>query len=301
MSRDSRSTYYLATLLSHFTPLYNRGVLINNACLTQVNTGPLAVVTLNCPASNNRIDQTLAAEIRQVCREVREDSAVNLVLFTGSGDCFSVGRLPVPPEVLTGDVITGEVITGSPAYHQQWITGLRVADSVAELPVPVVMALNGDALDQGLELALAGDIRVADENGRFGLTDLASGGFPGGFPWDGGTQRLPRLVGPAWAQDLILTGRVLGAYQALELGLVNRVTPPGQSFAEARELAEQILRGGPLAARYVKEAVHQGMDLALPQGLALEADLNIILQSTRDRAEGLASFAEKRPPRYSGE
>ncbi len=81
---------------------------------------------------------------------------------------------------------------------------------------------------------------------------------------------------------------------------MNRVTPPGQALAEARELAEQILRGGPLAARYVKEAVYQGMDLALPQGLALEADLNLILQSTRDRAEGLASFAEKRPPRYSG-
>ena len=253
------------------------------------------MVTLNCPASNNRIDQTLAAEIRQVCREIREDSDVNLVLFTGSGDCFSTGRLPV-----SSDVTTGEVITRPPACHQQWIAGLRVADSVANLPVPVVMALNGDALDHGLELALAGDIRLADEKARLGLTDLASGGFPGGFPWDGGTQRLPRLVGPAWAQDLILTGRVLGAHEALELGLVNRVTAPGQVLAEARELAEQILRGGPLAARYVKEAVYQGMDLSLPQGLELEADLNIILQSTRDRAEGLASFAEKRPPRYSG-
>ena len=248
------------------------------------------MVTLNCPASNNRIDQTLAAEIRQVCREIGENPDVNLVLFTGSGDCFSAGRLPLPPEVKTSP----------PAYLQQWIADLRVADSVAELPVPVVMALNGDALDHGLELALAGDIRLADENARFGLTDLASGGVLGGFPWDGGTQRLPRLVGPAWAQDLILTGRLLDAREALELGLVNRVTPPGQALAEARELAEQILRGGPIAARYVKEAICQGMGLALPQGLALEADLNIILQSTRDRAEGLASFAEKRPPRYSG-
>ena len=249
----------------------------------------MAVVTLNCPASNNQIDQTLAAAIRQVCREIREDSGVNLALFTGSGDCFSAGRLPVPPPVHS------DVISGPSPYYQQWIAGLRVADSVAELPMPVVMALNGDALDHGLELAMAGDIRLADENARFGLTGLASGGFP----WDGGTQRLPWLVGPAWAQDLILTGRVLGAHQALELGLVNRVTPPGQALSEARELAEQILSGGPLAARYVKEAVYQGMDLALSQGLALEADLNIILQSTRDRAEGLASFAEKRPPRYS--
>ena len=250
----------------------------------------MAVVTLDCPASNNRIDQTLANAIRQVCRAIREDSDVNLALFTGSGNCFSAGRLPVPPP------IPPETRTGLAAYHQQWIATLRIADSVAGLPVPVVMAINGDALDQGLELAMAGDLRLADENASFGLTDLALGGFP----WDGGTQRLPRLVGPAWAQDLILTGRVLGARQALELGLVNRVTPPGQTLAEARELAEQILGGGPLAARYVKETVYQGMDLALPQGLALEADLNIILQSTRDRVEGLASFAEKRTPRYSG-
>ena len=225
-----------------------------------------------------------------VCREIREDSGVNLVLFTGSGDCFSKGRLSPPTETITASV----------AQQQQWIANLRVADSVAGLPMPVVMALNGDALDQGLELALAGDIRLADEKARFGLTGLASGGLPGSLPWDGGTQRLPRLVGPAWAQDLILTGRVLGAREALELGLVNRVTAPGQALAEARELAEQILRGGPLAARYVKETVYQGMDLTLSQGLVLEADLNIILQSTQDRAEGLASFAEKRPPRYSG-
>ena len=253
----------------------------------------MALVTLNCPASDNRIDQALAAEIRQVCQEIRENSAVNLVLLTGSGDSFCSGRSPVPPEAV--EVVTG-VMTGSPAERQRWIGGLRVADSVAGLPVPVVVALNGDALDHGLELALAGDIRLADENARFGLTGLASVGLP----WDGGTQRLPRLVGLAWAQDLLLTGRVLDAGEALELGLVNRVTPSGQVLAEARELAEQILQGGPIAARYVKEAVYQGTELALPQGLALEADLNIILQSTQDRAEGLASFAEKRPPRYSG-
>ena len=245
---------------------------------------------MNCPASNNRINQSLAAEIRLVCQEIREDSAVNLVLLTGSGGCFSSGRLPVPAEVVNG------VMTGTATDRQRWIAGLRVADSVAGLPVPVVVALNGDALDHGLELALAGDIRLADENARFGMTDLVSGGFP----WDGGTQRLLRLVGLAWAQDLLLTGRVLDAGEALELGLVNRVTPTGQVLAEARELAEQILRGGSIAARYVKEAVYQGRNLALPQGLALEADLNIILQSSQDRAEGLASFAEKRPPRYSG-
>ena len=219
MSRDGRSTYHLAVLLSGFARGLHGGALISYVCLTHVTTGPLAVITLNCPASNNRIDQAMAAEIRQVCQEIQEDSAVNLVVFTGSRGLFLLGPVAVPAEGVN------EVMTGSPADRQRWIASLRVADSVAGLPVPVVVALNGDALDHGLELALAGDIRLADENARFGLTDLVSGGFP----WDGGTQRLPRLVGLAWAQDLLLTGRVLDAGEALELGLVNRVTPPRQA------------------------------------------------------------------------
>lgn len=121
-----------------------------------------------------------------------------------------------------------------------------------------------------------------------------------GFPWDGGTQRLPRLVGPAWAQDMILTSRILDAAQALALGLVNRVVPAGQLMVEARRWADAILTGGPIAARYAKEAVRKGMDLSLTQGLALEADLNVILQSTQDRAEGIQAFLQRRAARFTG-
>lgn len=163
--------------------------------------------------------------------------------------------------------------------------------------MPVIVAVNGDAIDHGLELALAGDLRIAAANAKLGLTDLVQGSFP----WDGGTQRLPRLVGPAWAQDLILTSRVIDAAQALALGLVNRVVAEDELMAEARNLAGLVARGGPIAARYAKEAVLKGMGLSLEQGLRLEADLNIILQSTADRAEGLQSFLQRRNARFRGQ
>ena len=181
--------------------------------------------------------------------------------------------------------------------RKAWLDQLRVADAVAELPIPVVVVLNGDAMDHGLELALAGDLRIAIPEARFGLTDLTRGGA---FPWDGGTQRLPRLIGPAWAQDMILTGRVIDASQALSLGLINRIVPVGELPGAVEQLADSILAGGPIAVRYAKEAVGKGLDLSLPQGLGLEADLNVILQSTSDRAEGLRSFTEKRGPKFAG-
>jgi enoyl-CoA hydratase/carnithine racemase len=107
-------------------------------------------------------------------------------------------------------------------------------------------------------------------------------------------------VGPAWAQDLLLTARIIDAQQALALGLVNRVVAADQLLTETRKLADDVATGGPIAARYAKEAVIKGMDLTLHQGLRLEADLNIILQSTADRAEGLQSFLQRRRPRFIG-
>jgi enoyl-CoA hydratase/carnithine racemase len=229
----------------------------------------------------------LAAELREACQAIRENQQIYVLVLTGSEGVFSVGREPLPPELVAASVTA----------RQSWLEQLRVADDLASLPIPVVVAINGDAIDQGLELALAGDLRIATEDARFGLTDLTR---KGGFPWDGGTQRLPRLIGPAWANDLILTSRIIDAKQARSIGLVNQVTESGKLLEEARQLADAIASGGPIAARYAKEAITQGIDLSLSQGLRLEADLNIILQNTADRAEGLLSFAEKRTPRFTG-
>jgi len=261
--------------------------------------GCIARLALNRPAQGNLISPALAAELRDACQVIRESETVRVVVVSGAGNAFSVGR-DSPPQEPDGEV--GGKLGGSLLNDRSaWIKQLQVANSIAALPMPVIMSINGDALGHGLELALAGDLRICSENSRFGLNSGSQEQNPAGFPWDGGTQRLPRLVGPAWAADLILTGRSIDAAEALGIGLVNRVVPAGDLAAETQRMADSIAAGGPIAARYAKEAVIKGMDLPLDDGLRLEADLNVILQSTQDRAEGLRSFTEKRTPNYSGE
>ncbi len=242
----------------------------------------MVTLTLSWPENHNLIGAALAMEIRQACLDIAEDDQAALVLLTGDGSCFSVGR--ERPD------------SGAEQLDLAWIKERQVAQALAALPMPVIVAINGDAFDHGLELALAGDIRLASQDARFGFTGLVQGEMP----WDGGTQRLPRLVGTPWARDMLLTGRVVDSDEALAIGLINRVASSGQLMAEAQELAETICAGGPVAARYAKEAVLKGMDLSLSQGLSLEADLNVILHSTEDRAEGIRSFLDRRPPRFSG-
>jgi len=254
----------------------------------------MAKLTLSSPDNGNLMTAVMAGEIRQACQDIQDmagDEGLSLVLVTGSGPCFSVGqdRLPAAAGASASDETAAQTDLG-------WIDDRQAASALAALPMPVMIAINGDAFDQGLELALAGDIRVAVTEARFAFTSLAQGVLP----WDGGTQRLPRLVGAAWARDMLLTGRVVDSTEALAMGLVNRVFPREELMAEAQRLADSIAAGGPVAARYVKEAVWKGMDLSLDQGLGLEADLNVILQSTSDRAEGIRSFLERRPHRFSG-
>ena len=173
----------------------------------------------------------------------------------------------------------------------------RIGRSVAVLQRPVIAAIEGEAHDQGLELALAADLRVAAEGATFRLAQVGQGLIP----WDGGTQRLSRIVGRSAALEMIMTGRTLEAQEALELGLINLLVPRAMALAAALEMAEAIAQGGPIAARYAKEAVHAGLDLTLEQGILLETDLTMILQTTADRMEGIRSFLQRRNPTYLGE
>ena len=228
----------------------------------------VATITLNRPEADNAIDRQLADELTEACREVRGDDDVRVVVLTGAGDkAFSVG---------------GE--------------SAGVASAIGSLEQPVIAAINGDALGQGLELALACDIRLASNRARFGLPEVASGVIPS----DGGTQRLPRIVGRGKALEMVLTAELITAEEALEIGLVSKLVAAEELAAETESLADGLAEKGPLALRYAKEAVAKGLDLTLDQGLRLEADLYFLLHTTEDRTEGITAFLEKRPPRFSG-
>jgi enoyl-CoA hydratase len=170
------------------------------------------------------------------------------------------------------------------------------AEAIAGIDRPTIAALNGDAFGQGLELALACDIRIAASEVKLGLPQI----LEGHIPVDGGTQRLARIVGKGKALEMVLTGEIIDAQEALEIGLVNRVFSRDDLVAEAEAMAKTIESKAPLALRYCKEAVNKGLDLTLEQGLRLEADLYFLLHTTADRAEGIRSFLEKRLPDYKG-
>lgn len=233
----------------------------------------VAVITLHDVSTGES-----AFDLRDACLQVRQDEEAWVVVLLVGVDS-SAGRnnaLEIDLNVLEKQ---------------------GVADSVAAIEKPVLAAIAGDAMDQVLELALACDVRIASDASRFGLTQISDGLIP----WDGGTQRLPRLVGRGLATEMILTARVLDAREALEIGLVNETLPTEMVNARAREMARLIAGHGPIAARYLKEAIMKGADLTLEQGLRLEADLNLLLQTTKDRAEGIGSFLERRRPEYRGE
>ena len=251
------------------------------ARITYTYDSSIARVVLNDPGRTNAPDDVMAADLRSVAERVAEDGASVLVV-SGAGSEFCVGRAAL-----------GDTSIEDP---RQRLDLHRCASTLAGIPIPVIASINGDALDHGLEIALACDLRVASEDARFGITDLARGVVP----WDGGTQRLPRLVGRGLAMEMLLLGRVLDAREALNAGLVHQVALRRDLEGVTTKLTETLSKKGPIALRYAKEAVLKGMDGPIERGMRLEADLSILLQGTEDRAEGIASFLEKRSPRFAG-
>jgi enoyl-CoA hydratase len=236
--------------------------------------GHLARITLGRPGAGKAASRSVAGELEEISRRIAQDERIYVVIVTGTGDAF----------LKFGEGETGEIPTPG------------AAAAIAAIDRPVIAAINGDATGEGLEIALSCDIRIASEKARFGLPQVAHGRIP----VDGGTQRLPRIVGRGKALELLFTADIITAAAALEIGLVSRVVPPDKLDAEVEKLAGTIAARGPIALRYLKEAVLKGRDMTLEQGLRLEADLYFLLHTTTDRTKGITAFRGKRNPEFKG-
>ncbi|MCM8749553.1 enoyl-CoA hydratase-related protein [Thermomicrobiaceae bacterium CFH 74404] len=245
----------------------------------------IATITLNRPQALNAIDRELARHLREIAEAVAADDDVRAVLLRGGERAFSTGadlreRLAMTPDELR--------------EHTRLIR--EAAEAVAGLPVPSLALIRGYCLAGGAELALACDLRFADTTARIGFPEVRRGIFPGA----GGMLRLPRLVGPARAADLILSGRVVDADEALRIGLVDRVVPPEELERVAAEYLELIAGNAPLAVRAAKAALRHAFDADQERAARLIEQLRASLDDTDDYREGLRAFAEGRAPRFRG-
>ena len=243
-----------------------------NKMVMYEKTETVGIITIHHPEANNSINSQVIDALTDICNEISFDDEISVVIITGTG---------------VGAFATGD---------KQNIKLLSVAEPIAKLKCPTIAAINGDAFGQGLELALACDIRIAAETARFAATQISSGIIP----CDGATQRLPRLLGINKAMEMILTGEIFDAKEALLIGLVSKITPAQELLPATIEMGHKMAAQSSLALRFAKEAINKGLDLPLEQGLHLEADLYFLLQTTEDRIEGIKAFLEKRPPQFKG-
>jgi enoyl-CoA hydratase len=259
--------------------------------------GHIATLTLNRPEAHNAVDPETILELVAAWEDYRDDDDLRCAIITGAGDqSFCAGAdlgklIPLftgdrPPETDADKQIQADPTISMRAFLRDF-----------KLYKPVVAAVNGNAIAGGFELLYAADIRVAAENARFGLQEVKWAVYPAG----GSTVRLPRQIPYAKAMEILLTGELMDAGQALKWGFVNRVVPPGQVMAEALRFAEIIVKNGPMAVTNVKRAVLETTGLTLQDGLNREMELAIPVFMSRDAQEGPRAFKEKREPIFKGE
>jgi enoyl-CoA hydratase len=244
-----------------------------------------AWITLNRPEVLNAQSDELRAEVTQALERASLDDDVYVVVITGAGDkAFSAGAdISQFPTRFPVDVIAAKARR-------------RPYETIREMPKPVVAAVNGLALGGGCELALACDLIIAADSAKFGQPEIRVGVIPG----CGGTQILPRLIGEKRAKELIFTGRMMSAEEALGLGIVNQVAPLDGLRDAAEQLVRDLLRNSPVMLRMAKIAVNKSMETPLSVGMSYERDLFALCFGTDDQKEGAKAFLEKRKPTYTG-
>jgi enoyl-CoA hydratase len=247
--------------------------------------GAVAVLTLDRPKTLNALDTPMLEAIAARSAELASDPSVRAVVLTGAGRAFAAGA----------DV--AEMRGHGPAEAERFSRLGHAAFAALEaLPVPVIAAVNGYALGGGCELALACDWIYASDRARFGQPEVALGLVPG----FGGTTRLVRRVGVAWARELVLGGEPIDAETALRIGLANRVFPAEELVAAAVAAGEKIAARGPLAVALAKRVIQEGQDADVRTAHALEQTAFGLVSASRDRAEGMDAFLEKRDARFEG-
>jgi enoyl-CoA hydratase len=248
--------------------------------------GAIARLTINRPEKLNALDRQTMLEIDRAVAAAGEDAAVGVLIVTGAGEKAFVAGADI------SELASQTPVEGA-AYARR---GQEVLNRLERLGKPSIAAINGYALGGGLELAMACTLRLAAETAKLGQPEVALGIIPG----YGGTQRLSRLVGAGRALEMLLSGDPIDAREAHRIGLVNRVVPPAELPAAAEALARTLLLRGPVALRYALQAVHEGLQMGLAEGLSTEATLFGLCCATEDMREGTRAFVEKRKPSFKG-
>ncbi len=246
----------------------------------------IATVTLDRPEKNNAISMEMRADFRALADELYTNESVRVAIITGGGKAFSVGA----------DVSTFETDWNTPVFRANTRLLTNFFNELEALEKPVIAAINGTCVGGGLELAMACDLRVAARSARFGLPENNLGLIPG----VGGCSRLVKLVGFGRAKELVLTGEIITAEDALRHGLVNRVVDDGALSTEARALAERLRGKAPQALGIAKRVLQNCVSADLQTGRTIESFGQSILIKTKDHREGVTAFREKRRPKFEG-
>jgi enoyl-CoA hydratase len=259
--------------------------MTNYETITVEKRGAVAVLTINRPDKLNALNSKVHAEGVAALDELRRDESARVLVITGAGEKSFIAGADI-----------GEFAGQTPVTERNIFFERSLFNSLDTFPKPVIAMINGFCLGGGNELAMACDLRVATEKARFGQPEINLGIIPGG----GGTQRLTKLIGETKAMELILTGDMIDAQTALNLGLVNYVYAPEELEVRTMELANKIAEKSPIALQLAKEAVKLASRSNLDEGLRREIDLFAICFSTEDKEEGVSAFLEKRKPVFKG-
>jgi enoyl-CoA hydratase/carnithine racemase len=246
----------------------------------------IAYVTIDRPKVLNALNMATMGELGEVFTDLAADREIRVVILTGGGEKSFVAGADIN-ELQKNNPVEAKAYT-----HR----GQAVLDLIENLGKPVIACINGFALGGGCEIAMACTMRLASENAKLGQPEVKLGIIPG----YGGTQRLPRLVGTGLAMQILLTGEMISAQEAHRIGLLNEVLPADKLISRAEEIAAKIIANAPLAIQYCMEAVNQGLNMTLQEGLFLEATLFSVCCATDDKQEGTTAFLEKRPAKFQG-